>query len=148
MTTIKPSGAERIFTDADSGGWKEINDPSMHTRVAAAISLIFEYETDPRALHTEKAQDGSDLRDLLFDSSGRAAHGWEIYEGKNPAKALPFSRADYRRTSDGVGSAIAAYGDGRTVLFSDGLGCGPAEEMVAALERFAQHVSTGGARHS
>jgi hypothetical protein len=144
----KPSGAERIFTDADSGGWKETTDFAMHARIAAAISLIFEHETDPRAVRTEKAQDGSYCRDILFDSSGQAACNWEIYEGKNPAKAHPFSRADYRRTSDGVGSAIAAYGDGRTVLFSDGLGYGPAEELTAALERFAQHVATGGARKS
>jgi hypothetical protein len=144
VNAIKPSGAERIFTDANSGGWKEISDPAMHARVAAAISLIFEY-ADPRAVHTEKAADGSDLRDVLFDTN---PHGWEIYEGRNPAEALPFSRADYRRISDGVGSAIAAYGDGHTVLFSDGLGYGPAEELIAALERFAQHVSTGGARHS
>jgi hypothetical protein len=128
---IKPSGAERIFTDAE---WTYITDPAMHARIAAAISLVLKH-VDPHAVHTEKAQDGSDLRDVLFDSNGQAPHGWEIYEGKSPAKALPFSRADYRRTSDGA--AIAALGDGRTVLFSDGLGYGPAEEMTAALERFA-----------
>jgi hypothetical protein len=133
----KPSGAERIFTD--SGGWDETTDPAMHARIAVAIGLVFEH-ADPRAVHTEKAQDGSDLRGVLFNSNGQSGHGWSFFDGVSLEKGCPFRRADYFRRSGGR-AAAAAYDDGRTVLFSDdGLG-GTLGEFVSTLERFAQHVA-------
>lgn len=122
-----------------SEGWTQIPDPAMHARITAAVRLVLDH-TDPRAIHAEKAEDGSDCRDALYDSNGTAAYGWSLYEGSNPEKGSPFCRADRTRASDGCGTAIAADSDGRTVLFIDELGA-TAEEAVSALERFARHVA-------
>jgi hypothetical protein len=123
----------------DESGWQQIVDPAMHERVSAAIALIFEH-TDPRAIRTEKAEDGSDLRYALYDSEGRSPAGWDLFEGVNPAKESPFRRADYFLRSDGTRAGIAADSDSRRVLFYDSGWGVTASEAVDGLERFAQQV--------
>lgn len=122
------------------GGWDEIDDPAMHNRISAAVALIFEH-ADPRAIHADKAADGSDLRDVLFDSDGAAVHAWDLFEGVGPGHASASRRADYVRASDGCRTAASAFGDGHTVWFSDELGV-TTKEFAAGLERFAAHVAS------
>jgi hypothetical protein len=122
-----------------SEGWNRYANPAMHARISAAIGLVFDH-TDPRAIRTEKAADGSDLRYALYDSEGQAAYGWDLFDGTSSAKASPFRRADYRRTADGQAAGVAADSDGRSVVFFGGLAL-TAEELVSGLEQFAKGVA-------
>jgi hypothetical protein len=122
--------------------WDRLNDPVMHARVAAAIRLAFDH-ADPYAIDTPAPRDGSECREIAFDTNGTAPYGFFLYEGVSPGRECPFLRADHVRRSDGLMSTVVAYDDGRTVLFSDNLGV-MVEEAVAGLERFAQHVKEAG----
>jgi hypothetical protein len=114
-------------------------DPELHARVSAAIDLAFA-RVDPAAVY-EGPFTGGAGREVVFDSNGQARHGWLLYYAACPRRAHPFRRAEYRRAADEVRAVLTAAEDGLSVVFDDDLGYGPAEDAVAALERFAAQVT-------
>ena len=122
-------------------GWQKFDDPGMHARISAAVAHVFA-NMDQRAVRTDTAGDGSDLRYALFaGADGKAPAGWDLFEGVNATKASPFRRADYFHRSDRTRTAMAAHDDGHTVLFIDDFGVG-LDEAVAGLEKFAAQVGS------